>query len=540
MLSILRKPDAVYGATDASDFRFEEHLTNDVKYDYIVEGNSAKVVVYPSGSPVKYLKLRFRGDLTDVDKVFGDQWERVGHGLPSTYVEWKTIMPFRPLPWFCYLIRGGRMDCYGVKTGADAFVFFQVDHDGITLFINLCSGNVGVDLQAPLIACEVIQREGAAGEDPYKVAQTFAGQLCEKPVLPKTPIFGVNNWYWAYGNISHDIVMQETEQLTRLTAGCKHSPYMIIDDGWQVSHEDTDCKIGPIGPWVPNSRFPDLKHTSAEIHRQGAKAGLWIRPLYTTQRPDDAEMILVEGDGVYTLDPSHPKTLQLAEETARRITQEWGFDLIKHDFSVIDTTGINNFAAETFHSQLCRENRTFFDKTKTTATVLKNLYAAIQRGAGDKDVIGCGTIGHLTAGIHSMFRTGADTSGRCYEWTRRDGGNCLMRLPLNNAFYMTDPDCASFTDMVPFQANLEFLEMCALTRQTVLASIRPGILTEEQMLQVNKVFRLADENVHRYGIKNFDKTSCPEQFISADGKTEKRFHWSDSYDGSRMALTWYD
>ena len=42
MLSLLRKPDAVYGATEASDFRFEENLTNDVKYEYVVEGNSAK------------------------------------------------------------------------------------------------------------------------------------------------------------------------------------------------------------------------------------------------------------------------------------------------------------------------------------------------------------------------------------------------------------------------------------------------------------------------------------------------------------------
>ena len=63
MVSILRQPNFAYGATEASDFRFEENLTNDVKYEYIVEGNSAKVVVYPSGSPVKYLKLRFNGDI---------------------------------------------------------------------------------------------------------------------------------------------------------------------------------------------------------------------------------------------------------------------------------------------------------------------------------------------------------------------------------------------------------------------------------------------------------------------------------------------
>ena len=70
-VSILRTPDNSFGATEATCYRFEEAATAacDVKYDYVVSDKSAKVVVYPSGSPVKYLKLRFRGDLSSVDKV---------------------------------------------------------------------------------------------------------------------------------------------------------------------------------------------------------------------------------------------------------------------------------------------------------------------------------------------------------------------------------------------------------------------------------------------------------------------------------------
>ena len=37
MFSILRQPNFAYGATEASPFRFEEDLINDVKYEYIVE-----------------------------------------------------------------------------------------------------------------------------------------------------------------------------------------------------------------------------------------------------------------------------------------------------------------------------------------------------------------------------------------------------------------------------------------------------------------------------------------------------------------------
>ena len=76
-------------------------------------GNSAKITVYPSGSPVKYMKLRWRGDLSFVDKVLGDQWERVGS---DAYIEWRSVMTSRVLPWFCFVKGDGVTACYGVKT----------------------------------------------------------------------------------------------------------------------------------------------------------------------------------------------------------------------------------------------------------------------------------------------------------------------------------------------------------------------------------------------------------------------------------------
>lgn len=229
MISLLRKPDAVYGAMEKAPFRFEELLVNDVNYSYDVLKNSAKITVYPSGSPIKYLKLRFNGDLQNVDKVYGDQWERAGL---NAYLEWRSVMACRVLPWFCYVISGGDMFCYGVKTGANCFAFFQVDTDGITLFLNLCSGLNGTDISELLFACEVVEHR-SDGADYYKTAVEFAKKMCDNPVLPKTPVFGVNNWYWAYGDISCESVLKETDYLLEMTRGCKNKPYMIIDDGWQ-------------------------------------------------------------------------------------------------------------------------------------------------------------------------------------------------------------------------------------------------------------------------------------------------------------------
>ena len=121
-VSVLRAPDNAFGATEATCYRFEEAATAacDVKYDYVVSDKSAKVVVYPSGSPVKYLKLRFRGDLSSVDKVYGDQWERSSEGA---FLEWRSVMAGRALAWFCFVKSGDRIACYGVKTGADCFAF---------------------------------------------------------------------------------------------------------------------------------------------------------------------------------------------------------------------------------------------------------------------------------------------------------------------------------------------------------------------------------------------------------------------------------
>ena len=538
MVSILRQPDFVYGATEASPFRFEEDLTNDVKYEYKVDGNSAKVIVYPSGSPVKYLKLRFSGDLQKVDKVFGDQWERVGI---RAYLEWRSMMASRILPWYCYLLEEGKMSCYGVKTGADCFAFFQVDTDGITLFLDLCCGADGTDLQAPLLACEVVELFGEKGEDCYQVACKFAKRMCENPVLPKQPIFGVNNWYWAYGDISHEIVMEETDQLIKLTKGCKHRPYMIIDDGWEKNRVigltgENGVYIG--GEWEPNERFGDMRKTAEGIRAKGAKPGIWFRPLLTREELPE-EVKLCQASGGTVLDPSHPFTLKKVEQEARKFV-EWGFELIKHDFTTIEATGIVTLSSEQIDYGICKADRHYFDRTKTTATILKNLYKAIQKGAGDSEVIGCNTISHLTAGIHSTYRIGNDTSGRAFEWTRRDGVNSVMRLPLNNVFYNADPDCAPFTERVKFEANLDFLEMCALTGMTTLASIRPGVLSEEEMKEVNRVFLIADADKERYGLLDFDKNAFPERFVSADGKEIRRFNWNKIYNGSRVVLTWYD
>ena len=535
-VSVLRQPDTAFGATELTCFRFEEAATAacDVKYEYKVENGTAKVVVYPSGAPVKYLKLRFRGDMRAVESVYGDQWERAN---PGAYLEWRSLMPSRALAWFCFARTLEKIACYGVKTGANCFAFWQIDSHGVTLFLNLCSGKRGTDLKEPLLACEVTELFSDEGESAYAVAKRFSTKLCDAPVLPKEPIFGVNNWYWAYGKISKESVLYETDHLLKMCEGTKHRPYMIIDDGWQLNRTyGENAYIG--GPWEPNDRFGSMADTAEKIHAKGAKTGIWFRPLLTVESvPEDA--ILRNASGGVILDPTHPYTLDRVFKDARRL-REWGFDLIKHDFTTVDIMGISPLTSENQTTEMVANGIEFYNKTVTTATAIKNLYKAIADGASGADVIGCNTVGHLTAGIHSIYRIGGDTSGRSFEWTRRDGINSMMRLPQNDTFYRADPDCAAFTDRVDHKLNLDFLEMCAITGVTTLASVTPDSLTADEMKRINEIYRLADRDECRYEIADYHNNANPEIFVSPDSNHCIEYNWESAYDGARSNLDWFN
>lgn len=535
--SILRQPDCVTGATQDTAYRFEEKPNEcNVKFEYQVCGNGAKVVVCPSEQPVQYLKLRFNCDFSLVDKVYGDYWARCSYIHP---LEWKNVLPERQMPWYCYLMQDKKVHCYGVKTGADCFASWYVDPKGISLFLDLSNGTGGTDLKQPLVACEVVETESLENESSFSVAKRFAKIMCEKPVLPKQPIFGVNNWYWAYGDISAQSVLLETDYLIKMTKGTKNRPYMIIDDGWQKNRTvgtEGGTYIG--GEWLPNEKFKDMKALCDKIHEKGANAGLWIRPLLTRENIPE-EQVLTQGFGGTILDPSHPENLKKIGEDVKRI-KEWGFDLIKHDFTQIDTFG--SFADGTevaLSKDASIKDREFYDKTKTNATIIKNLYKTIQESAGEMDVIGCNVFGHLSAGIHSIHRVGADTSGRAFEITRSDGINSMMRLPQNKNFYLADPDCAAFTKMVDSGLNLDFLEMCAITGVTTLASVTPNSLTEKELKRINEIFKIIDRNQDFYDIKNYDKTCCPDTFINEKGE-EKSFDWYRGYKGVRAKFAWVE
>ena len=78
--------------------------------------------------------------------------------------------------------------------------------------------------------------------------------------------------------------------------------------------------------------------------------------------------------------------------------------------------------------------------------------------------MGCNIYNHLAAGIHDIVRSGNDTSGHHWWITRDYGINTLaFRQCQNKAFFMTDADCAAFTDRVPIDLNLQFADLLAMS-----------------------------------------------------------------------------
>ena len=104
--------------------------------------------------------------------------------------------------------------------------------------------------------------------------------MCTKPRLPKRPVYGINDWYFAYGNSSYDLIVQHTSMMADLATDTANRPFSLVDAGW--------AKYSPLLPgdccWqedfsTPNDKFKDMIKLAEEIKRLGMRPGLWMRPL---------------------------------------------------------------------------------------------------------------------------------------------------------------------------------------------------------------------------------------------------------------------
>ena len=475
-LDLRRPPDGIRAQTATGDQRLRAVAGGGGRWEaddlaVIISDipGALRVELASPSIAVQRLQLRWRGHLERTRLLLGDAWER-GYGD----LEWRGFVPDRVMPWYVAAWDGHLTHLYGVRTSASAFCFWHVDPQGISLWADVRSGGVGVQLgQRVLSVCEVVCRAGRAGESAFAAIHAFCTNMCSSPRLPPQPVYGSNDWYWVYGRNSAATVLADAQHTVELAPADANRPFAVIDDGWQPDR-GTD-KAG-VGTWDRgNEKFPDLPGLAGEIRRAGARPGIWIRPLLAPADAADTWRLPRERT---VLDPTVPEVRAKIGEDIGRL-RRWGFELIKHDYSTFDLVGRWGFQ---MGADLTRDGWTFATgPTRTTAEVIDELYRTIRAAAGDTLIIGCNTVSHLSAGRFEICRIGDDTSGREWPRTRKMGVNTLaFRGAQHGAFYTADADCVGVTNAIPWEYNRLWLDLLARSGTMLFVSLAPDALGAAQ------------------------------------------------------------
>ncbi len=451
---------------------------------------------------VRFIRLRWEMTLPPDAIYLGDAWERTYGDL-----QWRTGDPFRGMPWYFLMKSGDRVSCFGVQVRPAAFALWYADPQGITLYLDVRCGTAGVDLRGRTLEAATIHSAEYSGISSFEAATRFCGLLCPDPLLPAAPVYGGNNWYYAYGNSSHAEIIDDAGRIAALAEGLPNRPYMVIDDGWEVNYDGETGRNS--GPWDSgNSRFPDMPGLASRIADLGVKPGIWFRPLWNDSPAVKPAWRLQRGEGRF-LDPSRPEVLELVGNDTARLA-DWGYQLIKHDFSTFDLFGRWGFQIRYFPAE---GNWSFADTGKTSAEIVTGFYRTILNASGNAVIIGCNTIGHLGAGLMHLSRTGDDTSGKKWERTCKMGVNTLaFRLCQHKRFFDLDADCLGVTETIPWSLNRQWGKLLAESGTGFFASIKPGVLTGEEEEELKRFFAIASRAELRAEPLDWERQSCPQSW----------------------------
>lgn len=489
--SLINIPDEVWVQSGTEGYKLipsnqSTYTYKDVTVTLRHEGNAMAVYVQSPTLPLNNIRLSWKHGISHNTVALVDHWER-------TYgdVGWLVPWPNYKMPWYFIQHDDNNAACFGVLTGANSICHWLLADGMVQLVMDTRNGGNGVQLGTrKLHAASIVTMNNKAGESLFATAQRFCKLMCPKPVLPKAPVYGINDWYFAYGNNSYDLIIEHTKLMADLVTEHNNKPFSVIDAGWAVYSP----YFPGDGGWQedfskPNDKFKDMHKMADAIKGLGMRPGLWTRAL--CGRHDEAASLCLpaipgrDNPKMPVLDPSIDEVLARVKHNISTYKQ-WGYHLVKHDYSTYDILGKWGFAMK---DDITTPGWNFNDKTKTTAEITLQLYKAIRDAAGDMYLIGCNTFSHLSAGIFEMNRTGDDTSGKEWERTRKMGVNTMgFRMPQHNNFYAVDGDCVGLTKDIAWSKNKQWMQLLAESSAPLFISAQPEALGAEQKQFIKESF----------------------------------------------------
>ncbi len=472
-------------STNTNHFTLEDYIV-----DIPTKNGVLSIYATSPSKPLSGVRLRWKHDVGVKAAFLGDQFERSYGDL-----QWRAHPDTAKCPWYILISNGSKTAAYGLKTGANSIAWWNLSDAYLELTLDTHSGGNGVSLgKRTLHAADIIATENKDGENAYHTLHRFCGMMCDKPRLPRQPIYGLNDWNFAYGNNSFDLIKQTTAMMAELVTDTSNKPFSVIDGGW--------AQYSPLlpndGGWnedfsKPNDKFKDMHLMADTIKSLGMRPGLWMRPLCA--RHDEKESLLSpkipgrDDPKNPTLDPTIPDNLERIRNYFK-VYNQWGYQMVKHDFTSYDIFGRWGFNMQ---ESLTSPGWSFHDNSKTNAEIILNLYKTIRKAATDNiTIIGCNTVSHLSAGIFELQRTGDDTSGREWERTVKMGVNTLaFRLPQHDKFYNVDGDCVGITTKIPWSKMKQWLQLTSESSSALFISGQPEAMGAEQKAAVKQAFAKA-------------------------------------------------
>lgn len=440
-------------------------------------------------------------------RILGDHWERSYGDL-----EWRCMVAERPLPWYCVIHDGSMSAGVGVMVQPAAFCAWRVSPAYVQLHCDVRTGDRPLALgKRELTLATVVRYVGDTFESPYQVAGALCKRLCASPRQHDEPAYGFNDWYYQYSNCTAASTLRDADLLGELTRGFSNRPFCVIDAGWQT-HSWTG------GPHVASHGKDFSAHVmdklAADIRKRDVRPGIWVRVTNTRDTSLVAAMTHRKGDNDCTLlDPTHDVNRENFRATMRMLVKDWGYELVKVDFSGYDIMG--RWGSQMGERATSKETLNFVNEGLTTAEVLTQFYRDLREGAGDEAyILGCNTFGHLGAGIFDIQRIADDTSGQAWEPNRKMGVNTLaFRAPQQGRFFEVDADCVGLTRHVPWNLNRQWLDLVARSGTALFVSPAPDAITAETKPVLREALERASQRQEVAEPLDWFETTAPMKWL---------------------------